>query len=113
MGENIKALRKQLGLSQADFGEKLGVSRDVIANIEYGRVKPKPIFTNHICDVFHVNKDWLLHGNGAPFIPSAEPDDTLNEAMKLFSSLSPSSKVYALQLLRGLLEVQEQKLPTE
>ena len=31
--QNIKVLRKTLGLSQAAFGEKLGESRDVIGNI--------------------------------------------------------------------------------
>ena len=34
----IKQLRKDLGLTQVEFGKKLGVSRDVISNIEYNRV---------------------------------------------------------------------------
>ena len=65
--QNIKVLRKTLGLSQAAFGEKLGVSRDVIGNIEYGRVKPKDVFLNHICAVFNVRGEWLRTGAGDVF----------------------------------------------
>jgi len=42
--ERIKKLRKILQLSQGEFGRQLGVSRDVITNLEYGRVQPKPVF---------------------------------------------------------------------
>lgn len=34
----LSLLGKKKKLNQASFGEKLGVSRDVIGNIEYGRV---------------------------------------------------------------------------
>ena len=36
MHNRIKMVRESLQLSQREFGEKLGVSRDVISNIEYG-----------------------------------------------------------------------------
>ena len=39
VGARFKESRKQLGLSQAGVGEKLGVNRDVIANIEQDRLK--------------------------------------------------------------------------
>ena len=39
----IKMVRETLQLSQRAFGEKLGVSRDVTSNMEYGRVQAKGI----------------------------------------------------------------------
>lgn len=62
--DRIKLIRKTFHLSQKDFGAKLGVSRDVISNIEYGRVAPKDIMLHHICEVFGINEVWLRTGKG-------------------------------------------------
>ena len=63
--ERIKELRKEhLKLSQAAFGERLGVNRDVINNIENNRLsKPeqKLSLMKLICKEFQVNEDWLLN----------------------------------------------------
>ena len=40
MNSRILQVRKYLNLSQKEFGNSLGVSRDVIANYENGRVIP-------------------------------------------------------------------------
>ena len=37
MNEQIKELRKLLGLSQEEFGKKLGVTRGAITNIELNK----------------------------------------------------------------------------
>ena len=74
MHERIRELRKSLKLSQAAFGEKLGVSRDVISNIENNRLaKPeqKLSLLKLICKEFSVNEEWLLNG-AEPMIK--EPD---------------------------------------
>lgn len=64
LSERIKEIRKAENLTQSKFGEKLSVSRDVISSFESGRVEPKPIFLNYLCEVFNVNKEWLLTGEG-------------------------------------------------
>lgn len=64
LSERIKEVRKAEKLTQTKFGEKLSVSRDVISSFESGRVEPKPIFLNYLCEVFNINKDWLLTGKG-------------------------------------------------
>ena len=64
--ERIRDLRKNyLHLSQAAFGEKLGVSRDVIKNIELNalaRPEQKLSLIKLICKEFSVNEDWILNG---------------------------------------------------
>ena len=54
MNERILLLRKSLGLSRASFGEKLGVSGDVINNLERGRVTPKD-YTNKLIHLVWMN----------------------------------------------------------
>lgn len=72
MHDRIKELRKKhLRMSQAAFGEKLGVNRDVINNIENNRLaKPdqKLSLIKLMCKEFSVNEEWLLSGTEPMFI---------------------------------------------
>lgn len=67
MNERIKLLRKELGLTQEQFGQRLGVTRGAITNIEYNKVEPKPLFVDLICREFDVNEQWLRTGEGEMF----------------------------------------------
>lgn len=42
VGEKIKAQRKQLGLTQTELGEKLGVQKNAVSKWETGRVDDIP-----------------------------------------------------------------------
>lgn len=64
----IKILRKNyLKLSQTEFGERLGVTRSVINNIERELVELKEHMLKLICQTFNVNEDWLRYGNEPVF----------------------------------------------
>lgn len=62
--DRIKKIRKDKELSQKSFGEKLGVSRDVINNIENERVEPTELIQKAICNEYGVSYNWLRYGNG-------------------------------------------------
>ncbi|HBI7026672.1 helix-turn-helix domain-containing protein [Clostridium perfringens] len=122
MNERFKLIRKKEKLSQASFGEKLGVSRDVIGNIEYGRVEPKPLLINHLCDVFNVNREWLLTGKGEMYtIPEKESEiadfliNISSDNSKLYEIVSNLSKLdddYLIlidNLISGLLKKQREQ----
>lgn len=106
MLNRIKAIRKALNLSQREFGERLGVSRDVISNIEYGRVQPKELFLKHICQLYNINRKWLETGEGEMF-DDTPPNDKLQEALAIFKLLRPEFQDYALEQIRKLEELQE------
>ena len=67
MNERIKEIRKALGLSQDEFGRRLGVTRGAVTNIELNKVAPKPLFVDLICREFGVNELWLREGIGEMF----------------------------------------------
>lgn len=66
--ERIKELRKKhLKMSQTAFGERLGVSRSVINNIELNvlaRPEQKLSLYKLICSEFNISEEWLLNGTG-------------------------------------------------
>ena len=110
--DRIKAVREHLGLSQREFGEKLGVSRDVISNLEYNRVQPKELLFKHICELYSVNEKWLQTGEGEMFIHAKRYNKKLEEAIAIFRELQPDFQDYALEQLRKLAELQVKRLGT-
>lgn len=64
INSRIKEVRKYLDLTQDEFGERIGVSRNVIVNIELNRVEAKPLLINQICSEYGINKQWLCDGEG-------------------------------------------------
>ena len=67
MNERIKMIRKQLKLTQQEFGVEIGTTRDAIASYENGRVLPDKTMRMLICQKFNVNETWLETGEGAPY----------------------------------------------
>lgn len=59
-------------MTQTEFGEALGVKRDVINNIENNRLKnpekQEPIY-RLMCEKFNVSEEWLRTGEGEMFVP--------------------------------------------
>lgn len=77
MLERLKILRKiKLKLNQSDFGEKIGLGQQSIANIENGKINLTERNFNLICSTFNVNPEWLRHGTGEIFL-SEKKDDAL------------------------------------
>lgn len=85
MKERIKVLRKELGLTQQEFADKLGVKRTTIGNYELGRNEPVDSVVSLICDRCHVNETWLRSGEGEMFVELSREDELqrlIDESMK-------------------------------
>lgn len=105
ISERIKLCRKQLKLSQNAFGERLGVSRDVIKNLELGIVDVKEHFIKLMCLELNVDEEWLRTGEGEMFKVN-DIDSSLAYAMgKLAVTENPDVKK-ALLLLTELTDEQ-------
>lgn len=64
INSRIKSIRKDLGLTQSDFAERLRISRTHYSNIENGNVEITEKFVNLISAMFSVNLEWLYSGIG-------------------------------------------------
>lgn len=67
MKNRIKLLRKELGLTQEKFAERLSMKRNTIANYEIGRNEPIDAVISLICKEYNVNEEWLRTGEGDIF----------------------------------------------
>ena len=62
-------LRKELNLTQQEFAKRISTSRNNIAGYEANTRSPSEAVIALICRTFHVNEEWLRHGNGNMFRP--------------------------------------------
>lgn len=60
IGERIKELRMELGLSQAKLGDTLAVSQDTISLWEKSKALPNTEYIILMCKVFDVSADYIL-----------------------------------------------------
>lgn len=67
MNERIKQLRKELHLSQSDFGARVGVKGNTIGNYELCLRNPSDAVIFSICREFNVSEEWLRNGTGDMF----------------------------------------------
>ena len=74
MNERITELRKALRLSQAEFGEKIGLTRSGISNVENGIREVQERHIKLIISAFpQVSEEWLRYGTGPMFIQDDSP----------------------------------------
>lgn len=66
--ERVKEIRKTLGLTLEKFGERIGVTRGSMSNIENGNRNLTEQMTKSICREFSVDYMWLTTGDGEMFI---------------------------------------------
>lgn len=100
--ERIKLIRQNTGLSQQKFANRLGMSRDVIKNIELNLVEPKEYVIKAICREFKINYLWLIKGEGDQY--TLTPEDIFEEIRKEFD-LSDKD----IELLRLYCELTKQE----
>lgn len=66
-GERVKEVRKSLNMTLEKFGEKLGVTKVAISNIEKGNRNLTEQMVRSICREYNVNYDYLMYDKGDMF----------------------------------------------
>ena len=69
VGDRIKQVRKNIGLSQREFGKRVGLTDGAISLIETGLRNLSDVAMKSICREYGVNLDYLLYGNEPMFAP--------------------------------------------
>ena len=119
-GEQVRILRKKLGMTQQEFADRIGIKRNTIANYEVGRNDPVDSVSALICREFNVRREWLETGEGDMF---AQPDefslddflrehgaDALEvELMKAYFELDPDMRHRIVEQFKENLKREQQQ----
>lgn len=107
MQDRIKQVRQSEGLTQAEFAEKIGLSRNYIAMIEIGQREPSDRTIKDICRIFGVNEIWLRTGVGEPFTPLSRSE----ELAAIFERMEVGDDAKS-RLIRAMARMPDEAFPT-
>ena len=102
--ERVKEIRKTLGLTLEKFGERIGVTRGSMSNIENGNRNLTEQMTKSICREFSVDYMWLTTGEGEMFIDS--DDDFIERIDRIMAGEDEARK----NLFKFMLELSDEDI---
>jgi len=75
--ENIKKLRKNIGLNGIIFAKKIGISQSYLSELENCIAKPNKTLLLAISYIYNTSMEWLLTGEGEMTRQGAECDASI------------------------------------
>lgn len=106
MENRIKKIRELAGLNQADFGMSVGVKQSAITGYETGARKPRDTVIKLICDEYHINKQWLLTGEGEMYMPETKE----REVEELVKKILDDPEQRKLRMVKWIVELDDNAL---
>lgn len=113
MRKRLKELRKELKLTQTEFGRDLNLSFGHISDMEAGRKTITERTISDICSRYHVNESWLRNGEGEMFVrqeKDSDEDATKRYLLRLFDALPGEMQLSAIVFIRDLLSKAETRM---
>lgn len=104
MKDRIRQLRKDLGLNQTDFGDRIGVKQGSIAAYENGLRTPIDAVITSICREFGVNEEWLRYGTGEMYVKLSKDQELAAFVAQVYKEDENSFKRRLLSVLSSLSE---------
>ena len=66
-GRRLKIVRGELGLSQHEFSDALGISQRALSSYERGTSDPPANLLKHVCEKYGIDGNWLLEVEGTDY----------------------------------------------
>ena len=120
-GERVREVRKALGLTLEKFGDKIGMKKNSVSQIENGKNNVTDANIKAICREFNVDYIWLTTGEGEMFVDSdddfmekidrimAGEDDARKNLFKFMLSLNDDDIAALGRILDQMIEFFKEK----
>jgi transcriptional regulator with XRE-family HTH domain len=105
INRRILEVRKELGLNQKEFAERIKVSRGYTGVLEATDREINDRIIELVCVNCGVNEKWLREGTGKMF--KDKPNPRLDRVMRNFEKLDDYLQEYVIKQLDILIECQE------
>lgn len=115
MNNRVKDLRKSLNLTQAEFGNEIGITKSAISRIENDVAPLSDRNIQLLVEKFDVNPLWLKTGEGDMFLSiktdlvdqlakEYKLDDTSKELIRSFLELDQEQRDYLIGWLKNVFD---------
>ncbi|PEK00316.1 helix-turn-helix domain-containing protein [Bacillus toyonensis] len=107
LGPRVKTLRKEMKLTQQALGDKVGLKKAAISQIENGNNAPSNEVLNKMADVFDVTADYLLGRSEHKNLTMDESSKIKKEMLEMagkIEKLDSSKQETILNMMKNILE---------
>lgn len=104
MNTRIQQIRKTAKMTQDEFAEKIGVSKNYVWMIEKGERVPSDRTVKDICREFKVNYEWLTKRTGDMFIQNKRKSEIADFVGSVLNGEADSFKIRLAEILANLNE---------
>ena len=91
ISERIKQIRKEAGLTQAEFAKRALLSVDGVSQIERGVYPPSAKSIELICREFSVRREWLETGEGPVHLEGPDEEEAIFRRLQSMSNVSAAA----------------------
>lgn len=102
LGERIRQLRKEAGLSQADLAEKISADPGRVSRYEAGRITPSAEALVRLAETLNISIDHLLIDT-VPRRPLHAAEYALGDRLAAVAELPPDDIASLLNVIDGLV----------
>lgn len=103
-GERIREVRKALGLTLEKFGEKIGMKKNSVSQLENEKNSVTEQVVKAICREYNVDYMWLTTGDGEMFIDT--DDDFIERIDRIMAGEDEARK----SLFKFMLELSDEDI---
>ena len=105
MNERVKELRKALGLTLQKFGDRVGMKRNSLSQVENGTNGVSNQLFSAIVREFNVNEQWLRTGEGEMFATLSTHD----QIEKIVTTALKGDDEFRVQVFTALGEMTDEE----
>lgn len=106
IGERVKTLRKELGLTLEKFANPIGIHRGSLSAIENDKSGMSDRTLLAICREYGVSEAWLRDGDGEMFVPVTRNEKIARFAGELMKDETPDFRRQLVEILADLNDEQ-------
>ena len=106
IGERVKTLRKELGLTLEKFANPIGIHRGSLSAIENDKSGMSDRTLLAICREYGVSERWLRDGEGEMFVPVTRNEKIARFAGVLMKDETPDFRRQLVEILADLNDEQ-------
>lgn len=103
LGSRIQELRKSLGYSQVELGQRIGVSKSQVNRYENKGIQPPADILSKIADLFGTSVDFLINGQSEEKAKATLKNAELLKQFKQVEDLPEEDRLTVIKFLGAYL----------
>ena len=100
MNTRIAYIRKESNITQQEFADRLGLTKNYVSLIETGGRNPSDRTISDICREFNCNEIWLRTGEGDPFQEETRQEQIMRFAVQTVNGSDEFKKAFVSMLAK-------------